>query len=155
MFKVSRLLPWNFYMTFISKLLKRVLMQQKPRNSSENASKRTAIPRHSFMLWRRRCKQHSELESTQSRALATRFTVDTELPWPELPGVMRVTPARVTLEVVGGPTLGGPLFCRQFLFFMHFLKINLLFYISYWLRLRLIICGDSESNPGPGSNRSF
>ena len=30
---------------------------------------------------------------------------NTEFPQPELPGVMRVTPAGVTLEVVAGPTL--------------------------------------------------
>ena len=30
---------------------------------------------------------------------------NTELPQPELPGVMRVTPAGVTLVVVGEPTL--------------------------------------------------
>ena len=36
---------------------------------------------------------------------------------------------------------------------MHFLKINFFFYLSYWLRLLLIVCGDIESNPGPGSDR--
>ena len=40
------------------------------------------------------------------------------------------------------------------LFFMDFLKINLLFYISYWLRLLLIVCGDIESNSGLGSDRT-
>ena len=38
-------------------------------------------------------------------ALATRFTANTELPLPELPGVIRLTPARVTLEVAGQPQL--------------------------------------------------
>ena len=37
--------------------------------------------------------------------------------------------------------------------FMYFLKINLFFYLSYWLRLLLVVCGDIESNPGPGSER--
>ena len=36
-------------------------------------------------------------------ALATRFTANTELLQPELPGVMRVTLA-IALEVVGGTT---------------------------------------------------
>ena len=49
--------------------------------------------------------------------------------------------------------MGGPLFCRQFSFFMDFLRINLFFYASYRLRLLLIVCGDIESNPGPGSDR--
>ena len=38
-------------------------------------------------------------------------------------------------------------------FIMDFLKINLFFYLSYWLRLLLIVRGDVESNPGPGSDR--
>ena len=76
----------------IVKLLKRVFMKQKPRNASQNATKRNAIPRHSFTMWRHRCKQH-------------RVSVgNTELPYPELLSVMLVTPAGVTLEVVGGPT---------------------------------------------------
>ena len=33
---------------------------------------------------------------------------------------------------------------------MNFLKIVFFFYLSYWLRLLLIFCGDIESNPGPG-----
>ena len=36
---------------------------------------------------------------------------------------------------------------------MDFLKINFLSYLSYWLRLVLVVCGDIESNPGPGSDR--
>ena len=36
---------------------------------------------------------------------------------------------------------------------MDFLKINFFFYLSYWLRLLLIVCGDIESNPAPGSDR--
>ena len=36
---------------------------------------------------------------------------------------------------------------------MDFLKINLFFYLSYWLHLLLIVCGDMMSNPGPGSDR--
>ena len=32
-------------------------------------------------------------------------------------------------------------------------KIYFFFYLSYWLRLLLIVCGDIESNPGPGSDR--
>ena len=28
-----------------------------------------------------------------------------------------------------------------------------LFYLSYWLRLQLIVCGNVESNPGPGSDK--
>ena len=27
------------------------------------------------------------------------------------------------------------------------------FYLSYWLRLLLIVCDDVESNPGPGSDK--
>ena len=49
--------------------------------------------------------------------------------------------------------------CWVYLFFtiysnfvMDFLKINL-FYLSYWLRLLSIVCGNIESNPGPGSDR--
>ena len=49
--------------------------------------------------------------------------------------------------------MSGPLFCRQFSFFMDFYKINLFFYLSNWLPLLLIVCGDIESNPGPGSDR--
>ena len=49
---------------------------------------------------------------------------------------------------------GGPLFCRLFFFFMDFQKINFFFYISYWLRLLLIVCGDIESNPDPGFGSS-
>ena len=67
----------EFYVTFIFKLLKRILMKQKPRNASQNSPKPTAIPKHAFMLWRHRCKQHGELES---RALATRFTANAKLP---------------------------------------------------------------------------
>ena len=48
--------------------------------------------------------------------------------------------------------LSGPIFCRLFSFFMDFLKINSRFYLSYWLRLLLIVCGDLESNPGPCSD---
>ena len=36
-------------------------------------------------------------------------------------------------------------------FFMDILQINFFFYLSYWLRLLLMVCGDIES--GPGSNR--
>ena len=50
--------------------------------------------------------------------------------------------------------LGGTLLYHLFLFFMDFLKIHFFFYLSYWLRLLLIVCGDIESNPGPGSDRS-
>ena len=32
---------------------------------------------------------------------------------------------------------------------MNFLKINFLFYLSYWLSLLLIVCGYIDSNPGP------
>ena len=39
----------------------------------------------------------------KQRALATQFTANMELLEPELPRVMRVTPARVTLEVVVEP----------------------------------------------------
>ena len=42
------------------------------------------------------------------------------------------------------------LFSAVYYFFMDFLKINLSSYFSYWLRLLLIVCGDIESNPGPG-----
>ena len=36
---------------------------------------------------------------------------------------------------------------------MNFPKINFFSYLSYWLRLLLIVCGDIESNTGPGSDR--
>ena len=36
---------------------------------------------------------------------------------------------------------------------MDVFKINFFFYFSYWLRLLLILYGDIESNPGPGSDR--
>ena len=36
---------------------------------------------------------------------------------------------------------------------MDFLNINIFFYLSCWLRLLLIVCGDIESNPGPGYDR--
>ena len=39
------------------------------------------------------------------------------------------------------------------IFFIHFFKIYFFFYRSYWFRLLLIVCGDIESNPGPGSER--
>ena len=32
-------------------------------------------------------------------------------------------------------------------------KIYFFFYLSYWLRLLLIVYGDVESNPGPGFDR--
>ena len=35
---------------------------------------------------------------------------------------------------------------------MDFLKINFFFYLSYLLYLLLIVHGDIESNPGPGSD---
>ena len=38
-------------------------------------------------------------------------------------------------------------------FFIYFLKINFFLNLSYWLRLFLIVCGDIESNPGPGSDK--
>ena len=37
-------------------------------------------------------------------------------------------------------------------FFISIFKI-LLFYLSYLLRLLLIVCGDVKSNPGPGSDK--
>ena len=33
------------------------------------------------------------------------------------------------------------------------IKIYFFFYLSYWLRLLLMVCGDVESNPGPGSSK--
>ena len=48
--------------------------------------------------------------------------------------------------------LGGPLFCRLF-FCMDFQKINF-FHLSCWLLLLLIVYGDIESNPSPGSDRN-
>ena len=38
-------------------------------------------------------------------------------------------------------------------FCMSFLKINFFFYLSYWLCLLLLVCGDIKSNPGPGPDR--
>ena len=37
---------------------------------------------------------------------------------------------------------------------MDFLKIIFSFFLSYRLRLFLFVCFDSESNPGPGSDRT-
>ena len=81
-----------FNATLISKLLKRVFMKQKPQNLSQNAMKCNAIPRHSF-----RCDV-TDVNNTVS--VGNTITANTELP-----GVMRVTPAWVTLEVVGEPTM--------------------------------------------------
>ena len=86
--------------TFISKLLKRVFMKQKPRNESQIVMKCNAILRHLFMMWHHRCKQHRV-------SVGNMIMANTELPFPEIPGVMRVTPAVVTLEVVGGRTLNS------------------------------------------------
>ena len=36
---------------------------------------------------------------------------------------------------------------------MGIIKIYFLFYLSYWLRLLLIVCIDVESNAGPGSDQ--
>ena len=36
---------------------------------------------------------------------------------------------------------------------MDFFKINISFYLSYWLHLLLIVCGDIKLNPGTGSDR--
>ena len=49
------------------------------------------------MMWRHRFKQHGV-------SVGNTISANTELPQPELPGVMRVTPAGVTLVVVGEPT---------------------------------------------------
>ena len=38
-------------------------------------------------------------------------------------------------------------------FCMGIIKIYFFFYLLYWLRLLLILCGDDESNPGPGSDK--
>ena len=38
-------------------------------------------------------------------------------------------------------------------FCMGIIKIYFFFYLSYWLRLLLIVCGDVKSNPGPGSDK--
>ena len=38
-------------------------------------------------------------------------------------------------------------------FFTDFLKTYFSFYLSYRLRLLLIVCGDIESNSGPSSDR--
>ena len=66
----------------------------------------------------------------------------------------RLTWGLLILALRGRATLlGGPLFCRLFLFFMHFLKIYFFFYLSYPLRLLLNVIGDIESNPGPSSDR--
>ena len=50
------------------------------------------------------------------------------------------------LAFPGGAAGCGDLFFPIYSFFMNFLKINL-FYLSYWLRLLLIVCGNIESNP--------
>ena len=36
---------------------------------------------------------------------------------------------------------------------MGIIKIYFFFYLSYWLRLLLIVCGDVESNHCPGSDK--
>ena len=48
--------------------------------------------------------------------------------------------------------LGGPIFCFPFIFCMGIIKIGV-FYLSYWLHLMLIVCGNAKSNPGPGSDK--
>ena len=40
-------------------------------------------------------------------------------------------------------------------FCMSFLKNNFSFYLSYWWSLLLLVCGDIESNPCPGSDRKI
>ena len=55
----------------------------------------------------RLCYDVIDVNNTESfvlRVLAARFTANMELPKPELPGVKRVTPGGVTLEVVGRTT---------------------------------------------------
>ena len=64
------------------------------------------------------------------------------------PGGYLALPGRAALP-------GGPLSCRPF-FFLYLYFQNLIyffFYLSYWLRFLLIVCGDIESNPGPGSDK--
>ena len=39
------------------------------------------------------------------------------------------------------------------LVWVRIIKVYFLFYLSYRLRLLLIVCGDVESNPGPGSDK--
>ena len=71
----------------------------------------------------------------------------------------RLTWGLFSLSWSSAAQLGTPLFCCIFLFFNGFLEINFLFYLTCWLRLLLIVCGDIESNPGPGlyswSSRQF
>ena len=50
--------------------------------------------------------------------------------------------------------LGGPLFFLLFFMCMGIIKIYFFFYLSYSLRLLLIVCGDVESYPGPGSDKT-
>ena len=49
--------------------------------------------------------------------------------------------------------LGGPLFCFIFFFLYGYYQKFFIFYLFYWLRLLLIVCGDVELNPGPGSDK--
>ena len=49
--------------------------------------------------------------------------------------------------------LGGPLFCRLF-FFLYGYYQHLFLLLSFLLvRMLLNVCGDIESNPGPGSDK--
>ena len=62
------------------------------------------------------------------------------------PGGYSALPGRATL-------LGRSLFCRLLFFFMGIIKMHFFVYLSCWLRLLLIECGDVESNPCPGSDK--
>ena len=49
--------------------------------------------------------------------------------------------------------LEDPFFAIYSSFCMGILKIYVFIYLSYWLHLLLSVCGDVESNPGPGSDK--
>ena len=59
------------------------------------------------------------------------------------------------LALPGRAALLGEDICCCLFFILHgyFIKTCFLFYLSNWLRLLLIVCGDVESNPGPCSDK--
>ena len=86
-------------MTFISKLLKHVLMKQKPTKRIKTHCDTEAFV--FFTVTDVNIRKNSSQERWQHDLRLTRSYP------PELPGVKRVTQAGVTLEVVGGPTQGS------------------------------------------------
>ena len=45
------------------------------------------------------------------------------------------------------------LFIFSYSFCLGIIKMYFFFYLFYWLHFQLIVCGNVESNPGPGSDK--